>query len=271
MPFDLASAARAGRAGCRLPRPARRRGRGRRALAAASRAGRIAGAVAARGGACRPRAGRRAARATGVFDDTRDRRRGRAPPPADRHELAAGARPRRGRLALVRFVAPRACRCRARGRWISRCWRRRRRSACAPTTPSPTEGSYAPYYAAPLVLLLAILHQRVADRRPLARPAVLAMLGAVAVGLSAYALVGLYADASLRRPHAARDLRTEPRPVPGLQAALDRVDAHHAPGRADPRRARPTAGSTSWPTARPRSTRSCCCPGCWTRARTSSA
>ncbi len=55
-----------------------------------------------------------------------------------------------------------------------------------------TEGSYAPYYAAPLVLLLGLLHQRLADRRPSARPAALVALGLVAAGLFAYATVGLY-------------------------------------------------------------------------------
>lgn len=57
-----------------------------------------------------------------------------------------------------------------------------------------TEGSYAVYYAAPLVLLLAILHQHVADRWPEARTAVAGALAAVAAGLGSYALLGLYAD-----------------------------------------------------------------------------
>ena len=55
-----------------------------------------------------------------------------------------------------------------------------------------TEASYAPYYAAPLVLLLGILHARVAERHPQARAAVLGALGLVAVGLAAYAVGGLY-------------------------------------------------------------------------------
>jgi hypothetical protein len=93
-----------------------------------------------------------------------------------------------------------------------------------------TEGSYAPYYAAPLVLLAAILHQRVAERHPLARPAVLAMLGAVAVGLSAYALAGLYADASYAVHTPRGTFVTEAGAGPGLQAALDRVDASTRPG-----------------------------------------
>jgi hypothetical protein len=57
-----------------------------------------------------------------------------------------------------------------------------------------TEGSYAVYYAAPLVLLLGILHQRLADRWPEARTAAAGALAAVAAGLASYALLGLYAD-----------------------------------------------------------------------------
>lgn len=55
-----------------------------------------------------------------------------------------------------------------------------------------TEGSYAPYYAAPLVLLLGILHTRVGEHRSRARAASMGALGLVAAGLMAYALGGLY-------------------------------------------------------------------------------
>ena len=65
-----------------------------------------------------------------------------------------------------------------------------------------TEGSYAPYYAAPLVLVLSVLHERVAARWPQARIAVLGVLGLVAAGLAAYALGGLYVHdtATVRTP-----------------------------------------------------------------------
>jgi hypothetical protein len=56
------------------------------------------------------------------------------------------------------------------------------------------EASYAPYYAAPLVLLLGLLHQRIADRYPAARPVALGALAVVALGLAGYAFAGLYAD-----------------------------------------------------------------------------
>jgi hypothetical protein len=55
-----------------------------------------------------------------------------------------------------------------------------------------TEASYAPYYAPPLVLVLAIAHTRVAERRPAARGVAIGALGLLAVGFSAYALGGLY-------------------------------------------------------------------------------
>ncbi len=55
-----------------------------------------------------------------------------------------------------------------------------------------TEGSYAPYYAAPLVLLLAIVQMRAVERRPAARPVAIGALAVLAAGFSAYALGGLY-------------------------------------------------------------------------------
>ena len=54
------------------------------------------------------------------------------------------------------------------------------------------ERSYAPYYAAPLVLLLLIAHQRLAGEFPSARAVALAVPGLVALALGAYALGGLY-------------------------------------------------------------------------------
>jgi hypothetical protein len=94
------------------------------------------------------------------------------------------------------------------------------------------EGSYAPYYAAPLVLLLAILHERVGRRFPAARPAALAALGLVAAGLAAYALVGLYADkdATVRTPRGT--FVTTAAAAPALTGAVQRVDAQTRPGAA---------------------------------------
>jgi hypothetical protein len=57
-----------------------------------------------------------------------------------------------------------------------------------------TMSSAAPYYAAPAVLLLGVLHQRLADRWPAARVAALGALGAVAAAIALYNTVALYAD-----------------------------------------------------------------------------
>jgi 4-amino-4-deoxy-L-arabinose transferase-like glycosyltransferase len=93
-----------------------------------------------------------------------------------------------------------------------------------------TEGSYAPYYAAPLVLLLGILHQRLAARRPQARAAAIGALGFVAAGLAAYALIGLYRHdtATVHTPRGS--FVTTAAAAPALQAAVRRIDADTGPG-----------------------------------------
>lgn len=88
-----------------------------------------------------------------------------------------------------------------------------------------TEGSYAPYYAAPLVLLLGILHERVGLRWPAARTAALACLGAVAAGLALYSLVGLYADNSTAVHTPRGTFMTEPAAAQAIQQTVDRVIA----------------------------------------------
>lgn len=92
------------------------------------------------------------------------------------------------------------------------------------------EGSYAPYYAAPLVLLLGILHTRVAERRPRARLAVLGALGAVGLGLATYAMFGLYRH--LNTPvHTPRGTFVTFAPAArALQATVRAVDAETHPG-----------------------------------------
>jgi hypothetical protein len=85
------------------------------------------------------------------------------------------------------------------------------------------ERSYAPYYAAPMVLLLAVLHMRIAERRPAARAASLGALALCAAALAAYAVVGLYADDSstVRSPRGT--YVTNSSAGPGVQAALDGI------------------------------------------------
>jgi hypothetical protein len=92
-----------------------------------------------------------------------------------------------------------------------------------------SEGSYAPYYAAPLVLLLGILHERIGQRAPAARVPALAALGLVAAGLAAYALIGLYADKDASVHTARGTFVTTPAAAPALSAAIKRVDAASRP------------------------------------------
>jgi hypothetical protein len=93
-----------------------------------------------------------------------------------------------------------------------------------------TEGSYAPYYAAPLVVLLAILHQRVADRYPQARIAALGALGLVAAGLLGYALHGLYADQTTTVHTPRGDFVTTAASAKAIQGAVDEVGRRTEPG-----------------------------------------
>jgi hypothetical protein len=95
-----------------------------------------------------------------------------------------------------------------------------------------TEGSYAPYYAAPLVLLLGILHGRVGERWPQARAAVLGALGLVAVGLATYALGGLYVHDTTTVHTPRGTFVTTAAAAPALQAAVRRIDAASGPGEA---------------------------------------
>jgi hypothetical protein len=92
-----------------------------------------------------------------------------------------------------------------------------------------TYGSYAPYFAAPLVLLLGILHARVAERRPQARLAALGALGLVAAGLAAYALGGQYAHYTTAVHTPRGTFVTSAAAAPALQAAVRRIDALTGP------------------------------------------
>lgn len=92
------------------------------------------------------------------------------------------------------------------------------------------EGSYAPYYAAPLVLLLGLLHQRIGERWPATRRAALAALAAVAGGLALYAQVALYPDDSAAVHTARGTFVTTPSAAPALQHTLDFIRSHTQPG-----------------------------------------
>ena len=93
-----------------------------------------------------------------------------------------------------------------------------------------TEGSYAPYYAAPLVLLLGILHERLAERRPRASGAVLGVLALVAAGLAGYAIGGLYRHDTTPVRTARGTFVTSAQNAAALQAAVTRVDSLTRPG-----------------------------------------
>jgi hypothetical protein len=92
------------------------------------------------------------------------------------------------------------------------------------------EASYAPYYAAPLVLLLALLHDRLGKRWPQARAASYGFLAAVAIGLIAYAQIGLYRDDSATVHTPRGSFVTTPKAAPALQGTIDFIDSHTAPG-----------------------------------------
>jgi hypothetical protein len=91
------------------------------------------------------------------------------------------------------------------------------------------DGSYAPYYAAPLVLLLGILHARLAERRPGARLAIHGALGLVAAGLAAYALGGLYVHDTTAVHTPRGTFLTTAAAAPAIQAAVRRIDTLTSP------------------------------------------
>jgi hypothetical protein len=92
-----------------------------------------------------------------------------------------------------------------------------------------TEGSYAPYYAAPLVLVLGILHERIGERLPSARAATRGALAAVAAGLAAYALIALYADDTTAVHTPRGTFVTTAAAAPAIARAVDRADALSRP------------------------------------------
>ncbi len=93
-----------------------------------------------------------------------------------------------------------------------------------------TEGSYAPYYAAPLVLLLGIVHARVAERRPQARVAAIGALALVAAGLATFALGGLYIHRNTAVKTPRGTFMTTAAAAPVLEAAVRAIDASTRPG-----------------------------------------
>lgn len=114
------------------------------------------------------------------------------------------------------------------------------------------EGSYAPYYAAPLVLIAGILHQRIGERWPEARSAVTAALAVAAFGLVLYPLLGLYSDNNTEVRTARGSFVANDASAPALQKTLDLIDARTEPG--DPILALPSDGGIYFMADRPPAT-----------------
>jgi hypothetical protein len=100
-----------------------------------------------------------------------------------------------------------------------------------------------------LVLLLGILHERLAARWPQARGAVLGVLGLVAAGLAAYALGGLYVHDTTTVHTPRGSFVTTAAAGPALQAAVRQIDAQSKSGQ--PILAAPTDGGLYFMSNRP--------------------
>lgn len=114
------------------------------------------------------------------------------------------------------------------------------------------EASYAPYYAAPLVLLAGILHQRIGARWPQARGAVTAALAVAAAGLVIYPLAGLYSDNNTEVRTARGTFVANDASAPALQRTLDLIEARTDPG--EPIFALPSDGGIYFMADRPPAT-----------------
>ena len=93
-----------------------------------------------------------------------------------------------------------------------------------------TTDTFAPYYAAPLLLLAAILHQRIGDRRPAARGASLAVFAVVVLSLMLALHKGTTAGQTQLVRSAHGEFATTPAAAPALQRTIDFVRAHTRPG-----------------------------------------
>jgi hypothetical protein len=93
-----------------------------------------------------------------------------------------------------------------------------------------TMSSAAPYYAAPAVLLLGLLHQRVGERLPSARAASMGALAALAAGIVLYSTIALYPDKGTT-VHTARGNYVAANDSAAVeQQAINFVRSHTEPG-----------------------------------------
>jgi 4-amino-4-deoxy-L-arabinose transferase-like glycosyltransferase len=93
-----------------------------------------------------------------------------------------------------------------------------------------TMSSAAPYYAAPAVLLLGLLHQRIAERWPTARAVSMGALAAVAAGIALYSMAALYPDKGTVVHTAEGSYVAANDSAAVEQEAIDFVRTHSAPG-----------------------------------------
>jgi hypothetical protein len=114
------------------------------------------------------------------------------------------------------------------------------------------EASYAPYYAAPLVLIAGVLTQRIGARWPQARGAATAGLAIAAAGLFLYPLAGLYSDNNTEVRTARGSFVANDASAPALQQTLDLIDARTEPG--EPILALPSDGGIYFMADRPPAT-----------------
>ena len=89
--------------------------------------------------------------------------------------------------------------------------------------------TYGAYYVAPLLLLSAIAHERIGERRPELRPVLLGALAAVAVSLVAASITGRSADEPYKVSTARGAFFTTPEAGPPLQDTIDFLRAHSRP------------------------------------------
>ena len=114
------------------------------------------------------------------------------------------------------------------------------------------EASYAPYYAAPLVLIAGVLTQRIGVRWPQARGAATAGLAIAAAGLFLYPLAGLYSDNNTEVHTARGSFVANDASAPALQRTLDLIEARTDPG--EPILALPSDGGVYFMADRPPAT-----------------
>ncbi|MGA8365006.1 MAG: hypothetical protein WB709_10860, partial [Solirubrobacteraceae bacterium] len=93
-----------------------------------------------------------------------------------------------------------------------------------------TTDTFAPYYAAPLLLLAAILHQRIGDRRPAARGASLAVFAVVVLSLMLALHKGITAGQTQLVRSAHGEFATTPAAAPALARTIDFVRVHTRAG-----------------------------------------